>query len=64
MDYEEYMQNLDLEDDSLVPVAGDELTCPACNIKLVGGVCPNCGITKEKIEADEDEYYERRRERR
>ncbi len=63
MDYEEYMENLSIED---APVAntGDDIMCPDCNIKLVGGVCPNCGITKEKIEEEEDSRYERRRERR
>jgi rubrerythrin len=63
MDYEEYMLNLSL-DEAPEGSAGDELTCPDCNIKLVGGVCPNCGITKEKIEEEEDSRYERRKERR
>ena len=63
MNYEEYMENLSIED---APVANnsDDTICPECNIKLVGNVCPNCGITKEKIEEEEDSRYERRRERR
>ena len=63
MNYEEYMESLDIEN-APVAIDGDETMCPNCNIKLVNGICPNCGITKEKIEEEEDSKYERRRERR
>jgi hypothetical protein len=68
MDYEEYMLNLNLEDEATLPIAAnDETFCPDCKKKFKGGICPDCGLTKEAIkekQEEEDERYEKRRERR
>lgn len=40
-----------------------ERRCPKCDIRMSNGVCPQCGITKEKIEEDEDDIYDRRERR-
>jgi rubrerythrin len=40
-----------------------EQRCPKCNFRMPNDVCPACGITKEQIEKDEDEVYDRRERR-
>lgn len=67
MDYDEYMLNLSLEDAPEPIESGEETFCPDCKLKFKGGLCPDCGLTKEAIkekQEEEDERYERRRERR